>query len=156
MTCLKLAKLSVFCLSAMARPSVVFSHIAVKIIIANSLTTRVASATPSSTRSSFPTALLSGIKDGQRYSYLAFLIVLYLTILSFQNANDPKGVTLMHFYSYRHSIRDPLTVWDPIHRGKLLYQMYTVDAYTKILRDRLDFIKNNQVCFVALFTFFVF
>jgi len=56
-----------------------------------------------------------------------------------------KKITLMHFYSYHHAIRSPRTNFDPIHSSKMLYQMYTVDAWTKILRERMDYIKNNQV-----------
>jgi len=51
----------------------------------------------------------------------------------------------MHFYAYRHAIRSPRETFDPIHSSRMLYQMYTVDGWTKILRERLDFIKNNQV-----------
>ena len=55
----------------------------------------------------------------------------------------PNGVTPMHFYSNLLSIRD--NEFNPILHARDLCQQYVVDCYTKVIRERLDFIEANQV-----------
>ncbi|XP_065642205.1 uncharacterized protein LOC124814644 [Hydra vulgaris] len=50
-------------------------------------------------------------------------------------------VTLSQYNNYKLSIRQ---MFSPIFYGKKLFQKYAVDAYVKIERQRLAFIRNNQ------------
>ena len=55
--------------------------------------------------------------------------------------NQRECISLNKFYAYRVSFRDSFST---IHRGKLLFQQYLVDAYTKIEGNELTYIRTHQ------------
>ena len=55
-------------------------------------------------------------------------------------SNNQK-VTLMHYNGYMTSIRPG---FNPILRSQDLFQHYLVDAYSKVLKNRLDYIATDQ------------
>ena len=55
-------------------------------------------------------------------------------------SNNQK-VTLMHYNGYMTSIRPG---FNPILRSQDLFQHYLVDAYSKVLKNRLDYIATHQ------------
>ena len=57
------------------------------------------------------------------------------------NNRNTKKVTLMHYYGYMTSIRPG---FNPILRSRDLFQQYLVDAYSKVLKNRLDYIATHQ------------
>ena len=54
---------------------------------------------------------------------------------------NSQKVTLVHYYGYITSIRPG---FDPILRSRDLFQQYLVDAYSKVLKNRLDYIATDQ------------
>ena len=57
------------------------------------------------------------------------------------NNRNTKKVTLMHYYGYMTSVRPG---FNPILQARDLFQQYLVDAYSKVLKNRLDYIATHQ------------
>ena len=52
-----------------------------------------------------------------------------------------ERISLNEFYAFRVAVRDAFST---IHRSRLLFQQYLVDAFTKIEGNELEFIRRNQ------------
>uniref|UniRef100_UPI00358F89E5 uncharacterized protein n=1 Tax=Myxine glutinosa TaxID=7769 RepID=UPI00358F89E5 len=58
-----------------------------------------------------------------------------------QGARRRTRLTLNEFYAFRMAVRDNFST---IHRSRLLFQQYLVDAFTKIEGNELNYIRTHQ------------